>query len=253
MNKYSDIFKKHKRVIQLNHYADSDFESFEKATEEIIKRFYKDLDVNASKIDELERKITDKYAMLQSWESREILDLVDEQLSYERQLEYLNGYLDSLAEMKIVYLFKSLEIAIKYFIRIAYPDVDVKSFFKWENTKEFFKTCGIDISTIDGYLQCVELKKINNCIKHNGLLNEETRSISEFAGESWLHHIQLESFYMRVNQKIKSFCSLLKEKVKDDLYSFSEERLTSLADDFFERMDDPTMSAFIEKLKGKLT
>lgn len=251
MKKFSDLVIRQKRVTSLNHYNDSSLDAFETATEEIIQKFYDDLKVYAIRDEELEKEINDNYAKLQTYESPAQLRLIDEQLDCENQTGYINGYLDSLIEMKVVYLFKSLEITIKYFIKTAYPAIDVKSFFKWENIKEFFRGKDIDISTITGYPQCVELKKINNCIKHNSVINEEIRSIAEFAGQSYLHHEQLQDFYHRVSGSVKNFCYDLKEKIKEDLYTFSDERIDLLATDFHERMDDRALLLFIDKLKAK--
>lgn len=252
MIRYSDIFFRQGKIIKLDFLNDDNFNSFETATDEIINSFYKDLEILIKKDNELETKISVNYAKTKTYETEEQQYLIDEQLDCERQSEYINTYLNSLLEMRIIYLFKSLELNIKYLIKTAYPDMDVKPLFKWESIKDFFKSRGIDISKIDGYLECVQLKKINNCIKHNGNINEEIQSISEFNGHSYLKHEQLETFYKRVNQKVKMFCVNLKEEIKADLYVFSNERLIKLTEDFYERMDDKTLEEFIEKLKAKL-
>jgi len=252
MKNFSEILIRQKRAISLNHYGVDNLDSFETATDEIIRNFYRDLKVFAHKDEEFEKKIIENYNKTQTYETAEQSELIDEQLDCQRQIGYINGYLDSLTEMKVVYLFKSIELIIKDFIKTAYLNIDVKSFFKWENIKEFFKGHGIDISLIDGYQQCVELKKINNCIKHNGILTQEIQSITEFANSQYLKHEQLELFYTRINNKVKLFCFYLKEKIKEDLYTFSDERLNTLATDFHERMDDKTILMFLDKLSKKL-
>jgi len=252
MKKYSEIFIRQRKLTSLDSINAEDFNSFENATNEIIKAFYKDLESYSLKSDDLESKISANYAVIETYETEEQLDLIHEQLNCDRQSEYITAYLNSLVEMKIVYLFKSLELTIKYLIRTAYPNIGVKSLFKWENIKDFFRNRGIDISIINGYLECIEVKKINNCIKHNGIVNEEIQTIPEFKGHSYLEHKSLEMFYNRINKEVENFCIALKEKIKEDLYLFSNERLTQLTDDFHERMDDRTMKEFIEKLKEKL-
>jgi|SRR5690606_10699173 len=252
MKRYSDIFFRQGKILKLDFLNDDNFNSFETATDEIINSFYRDLKTLMVKNNDLEANISANYVKTNTYETEEQQDLIEEQLDCERQKEYINAYLNSLLEMKIVYLFKSLELSIKYLIKTAYPDMDVKSLFKWESIKDFFKSRGIDISKIDGYQECVDLKKINNCIKHNGNINEEIQSILEFKGQSYLKHEQLETFYKRINQKVKMYCVFLKEEIKADLYVFSDERLTKLTEDFYERMDNKTIEKFIEKLKVKL-
>lgn len=252
MKRFSDIFFRQGKILRLDFLDYKDFNSFDTATDEIIKKFYIDLKALTVKDNNLEAKISANYAKIKTYETEEQSELIGQQLECERQNEYINVYLNSLLEMKIVYLFKSLELSIKYLIKTAYPDMDTKSLFKWESIKDFFKSRGIDISKIDGYQECVDLKKINNCIKHNGSINEEIQSILEFKGQSYLEHRQLETFYKRINQKVKVFCITLKEEIKTDLYVFSNERLTKLTEDFYERMDDKTIEEFIEKLNTKL-
>ena len=207
MTKYSDLFFRQGKLTRLDFFNDETFDSFETATNEIIKSFYNDLKTLRFKYDDLESKISDNYDKRKTYETEEQSDLIDNQLYIESQSEYINVYLNSLVEMKLLYLFKSLELSIKYLIGTAYPDTGVKSLFKWENMKDFFKNREMDITTINGYLECVELKKVNNCIKHNGNINEEIQSIVEFRDQPYLKHEDLEIFYNRIKQKVKMFCT----------------------------------------------
>lgn len=51
---------------------------------------------------------------------------------------------------------------------------------------------------------------------------------------------RLSSFYRRINSGIKQFCHTLKEKIRDDLYVFSEDRLKLLAKNYHDRTNDDT-------------
>lgn len=150
MIKFSELFNRKQKEVYFNHYDNSSLTAFETATNEVIQHFYEELKLYTDKYDILEKEMADNYAKIHTYDSPEQFALVDELLYWESKAEDVDSYLDSLTEMKIVYLFKSLELTIKRFVIHAYPTIDIKSFFKWENIKEFFKGQGIGISHIEG-------------------------------------------------------------------------------------------------------
>lgn len=252
MRRYSELFTRQTKLLKLDSSFDEAFESFEAATDEIIQKFNNNLELYSIKDKELDEKISENYLQYKSYETPEQKDLIDEFIYYESETFSTNLYLKSLMEMKIVYLFKTMEIIIKHFIKIAYPEITNRALYKWEDIKTFFKSRGIDISLLNGYSECIEIKKVNNSIKHNGIINEEMKCIPEFKGEEYIDYNHLERFYDRIKQYIKTFCVELREKIKDDLYIFNEDRLNQLTNEFYERMDDETIKIFTDKLRGKI-
>jgi len=93
---------------------------------------------------------------------------------------------------------------------------------------------------------------VNNAIKHNGVLNEEIKRFSEFSDKDEFSYENLENFYNRIRPKVEWFSEELRKKVDENLYEFPAERLTSMANKYYERMDDRTLYVFIQKLKEKL-
>lgn len=252
INKYSELYIKRRNQAILDQIDSEDFDSFEIATDSSIKNHREQLKELTDIYEEIENEISANYSKLSSYDTEEQSYLIDKQLYYEEEIDKNNAYLDSLFEMKIIYLFKSLEISMKFLIKYAYPTINVKAFYQWESMKDFFKSKEIDLFKIDGYIECLDLKKINNCIKHSSMVNDEVRKIVEFKAQSNLGHDQLEKFYNRVKFKVRVFCRELKNEIKEDLYTFSDERLEKLTRNYYERMDDETFGKFIEKLNNRI-
>jgi hypothetical protein len=179
-------------------------------------------------------------------------EVVDKYSTLHEKVESAKEYLLSLSEMKIVYLFKSLEVVLKRLIQVAYPKANIKELYQWEKLEVFLKNRDINITILDGHVDAVQLRLVNNAIKHNGIINEEIKKIPEFKTSSEFNYITLGAFYDRIKPTIENFFRQIRNKVEEDLYDFPLERLLSLAEEYYERMDDRTFFVFIEKLKEKL-
>lgn len=225
------------------------FEYFEIATTESVKNLkinYQDskanYEIKSKKIVHIDENnyhdITEEQ-----WE------IIDEVGGYYQEMEFAREYLKSLLEMRIIYLFKNLEIIMKRLINTAYDNVSTKDFYKWEAMKSFFKSKSIDIAILDGYNDCVDAQKLNNSIKHSDTYKESIYNIFEMSDQEELLHSRLEKFYSRVKPKIELFAQQLKEAIKNDLYSFSDERLEKMAQGYKDRMDGDTIKKLIQKLE----
>ena len=225
------------------------FEYFEAATQQSVddlKRDYdeakKKYDVESSKIPHHINESNYDEMTEEEWNKIDIIG------DYYQEMDFSKEYLQSLLEMRIVYMFKNIEIIMKNLIQIAYPNVNTKEFYNWEAMKSFFKSKNIDISSLEGYNDCVDTKKLNNSIKHSDTYNESIYKIPEISEKEELLHIRLEKFYNRIKPNVEKFCKELKNTIKEDLYIFSDDRIKNIAKDFKNRMDKKTLEKFIQKL-----
>ena len=232
MKSFADIMLRDIKAMRLDAIDHDLFDSFEEATEEISNTFERDMKAYDLKYDQIENKINTNYEKFKTYESEEQLRLLDEQIDCERQKDYIRNYLTALAEMKIIYLFKSLEQTIKYLVTSVYGNVNTKQFFKWDFAKDFLKSKGIQVSELNGHLEWTQLMRVNNSIKHEGSTNDQIKQIPEFSELVYFDHVSLNTFYKRVHVKAINFCKIIKEEIKKEWYLFSNERLENLADEY---------------------
>lgn len=100
------------------------------------------------------------------------VSIVDDQILMEKQMVII-------AEMSLVFLYKSYEIMLNEIIKSAYGD-DAKELFKWKEQDKFLKGKNIQVTKIDGYKELNQLRIIVNNIKHGTTLDAAARSVQEF-------------------------------------------------------------------------
>jgi hypothetical protein len=114
-------------------------------------------------------KIQDKRAQaIASNQSQDIIedidessgDCVDNQILLEQQMAVI-------AEMRLVYLYKSYEIELKRILDAAYHAA-TGQLFKWEQQIAYLNSRNVDVKLINGYKETNELRVIVNNIKHGG-------------------------------------------------------------------------------------
>lgn len=249
---FSELNIKRRREFLLDSVADNDYAAYEEATNVAIESYRKKLKELIGVYDDLENQIAKSYAELGHYETEEQMYLIDKQLFYEDEVSQNRTYINSLHEMKIIYLSKSIELSINHLINYAYPNVDSKLFFRWESVKGFLDNKGIAVAKLTCYEAYVELRKVNNCIKHSSKVNGAVAKIPEFNDQRTLEFEQLDVFYNRIKAKAPLFIRTLKDEIKKDLYDFSDTRLNLLVKEFYERMDEKTYLKFIVKLQNIL-
>lgn len=168
----------------------------------------------------------------------------------EWDIDWNNEHIFAFNEMRIIYLFKHLEIGIKSLIQFAYPNTNTKDFYRWDNILVFFKGKGINLPGVGGYLETDQLRKLNNQLKHSGELTDELKKLPEFSGHFYGSG-NLEMFYFRVKPKIIDFQKALCNAIVKELFEFDEKRLEDLSNSFYERMDKNTAQLFTTKLLNK--
>jgi hypothetical protein len=184
-------------------------------------------------------------------EDAERMDIsLDLQLyGYIQQISFNDDQLTALAEMKIIYTYKLFEISIKKLIRAAFS-IDTRAFYRWDNILDFLKEQGITINTLDNHREIIQLKEVNNALKHSDEMSEKLRLIPEFNAKESLTYIELNEFYKRVRPAAKAFIESLSHAIYKVLYEFDDEKLTKLVNSYVLRMDRDTAYRFAERIKS---
>lgn len=149
--------------------------------------------------------------------TEEELELIMEQTSYLYDVYLRKQQLQALTEMKIIYYFKSLEILLKKILEVTYDSKEASKIFGWDDIKSGFKEEGIFISKIDGYNETVELKNVNNNLKHSSKIHSSVKASKEFHDMTFFKFEELSKFYRRVKLPVKSFFDSLSMKLVNDV------------------------------------
>ena len=219
---------------------------FEDAIEENIKSLKEKIKISEERFKELNSKIYDGKPYVSTPE----LDLlIDEACYHEANIESFLQHLYSLNEMRIIYLFKNLEISIKSIIKNAYPDTNIKDFFKWQSLIDFFEEKSISVTAIEGYTDAIQLKDVNNVLKHSDSIPQHIGKISEFV--SGFNSDGLERFAQRIRPRVELFRQKLSVEIAKERYDFDEKRLDTIISEYHSRMDHATYLTFTQKLNDK--
>ena len=116
----------------------------------------------------------------------------------------------------------------------------------------FFKSRDIKISEINGYQEAIQLRKVNNCIKHTNETNDDIKKIKEFESVDIFTPESIDEFHLRIKDKVSDFFKELTNEVIKDLFEFDSARIENLTEEYSNRMDDSKLKLFIEKLSSKL-
>lgn len=127
--------------------------------------------------------------------------------------------LRALAEMKIIFLYKNLEITLKKFLEIAYSMDEAKELFNWDDIKNSFKAKNVYLSEFEEYDDIIELKQVSNNLKHSEKIHENVKSLSEFKSKSIFEFQDLENFYSRIEMNVFSFIFSLSDKLLQNVAS----------------------------------
>jgi len=137
-------------------------------------------------------------------------DFVDNQILLDQQMAVI-------AEMRLVYLYKSFEIELKKLLKNAY-NVSARSLSSADKQIAFLKTKGIYVRRIAGFEEVNELRTIVNNIKHGTELNGKAKRIPEFANSVQVIFEQGTIFYKRVAPMVNKYIEVVSEQVFKTLY-----------------------------------
>lgn len=250
---YFDYAGRMQHIEVLNKIVDKPLNIFDDA----VKSTVDDFKVKLKKWEEEDKETRKKIQQLQYNEddpefmseySSMFTDIDINQFETEWKLNQLL----SLAEMRVVFLYKSLELMMTQLILHAYPGILAKDLNRWDNITTIYKQKGIVISDIKGYIEAGQLKDVNNKIKHDGKIDYTVAKIKEFKNEQEFTYLNIEAFYNRVYPLIGRFTQELCKQVIDNLYKFEDKKIKKIVDSYSERMDKPTLKKLIDALQAKL-
>jgi hypothetical protein len=180
---------------------------FDKAIEGIILEMETKIESDNKKLDELQKSLSMGAKNTHKYEPTiDDLYIRDEQLRLDIEIYISTCYLKALYEMKIIYLYRNIEISMKILIKQIEPK-NRKKCTKWKDIISFFlKSKNIKIYNLEGYRELNDLRIINNFIKHEGeMLTIKEKKIEEFKDEDELNCLSMKTFYTRVKPKFELF------------------------------------------------
>lgn len=224
---------------------------FDNAIQSAVVQLKKEIDDCQIRYQELEEKNQELSSEYQDsgTPNEDDIEILEELGDCSMHIGWLQENLCAIAEMKIVNLYKSLEIDTKYILSKIYENTETKQFFRWDLLISFLKAKDIQPSELNGYTETNQLRIVNNQIKHGGTLKDDIKSIPEFNGLSTFTYQALDNFLNRVENPVNNYFTELSKKVYEDKYEFSDDRLNRIVSDFKARMDRTTLNKLIEKLK----
>jgi len=247
-----DFDNRRNRMNTLTGISSIDFNVFEEAISKLEDDFNNKVTNARSQSQKLQDSLSNYVEENSGVPTTEDLETFNKMSEHEYNHYLFSNYAVALAEMKVIYLFKSLEINMKNLIRTAYPNISTKGLYKWDNMVSYFKSIDIEISLITGYLEATELRKVNNCIKHSDLISEEVKKIREFDSLSEFDSDCLILFYERTKDRIKEFFKELTDLVVKDLFEFDDKRIEAISSKYNNRMDKVMLKKFIDSLNNHL-
>jgi hypothetical protein len=137
-------------------------------------------------------------------------DCVDNQILLEQQMAVI-------AEMRLVYLYKSFEIELKKILKNAY-NAPARALSSAKDLIAYLNAKGIDGCLIAGFSEINELRIIVNNIKHGTELDTKAKGVPEFANSLQVTFDQGTIFYKRVAPLVNKYIEALSQLVFKTLY-----------------------------------
>ncbi len=156
-----------------------------------------------------------------------------------------------IIEMKIVYLYKTIEINLKTLLNVAYDLSDSKkSFFNIESIISFLNEKDINIKTSKFYNDFNILRKLNNQIKHSSLIiqDKELLKCGYFKSNQYTS-TELNIFYNSIKDKPRLFLKDIQDQIYNDLYVYTPERIEELSKELVKRMDNSQIENLVTSLQ----
>ena len=143
------------KIVQITNLLDNGLDIFSNAISETENTIRKRIEESTQKSSELSNKVSNYSEDNNHVPTEDDYKLMEVILHSQSDIYTSTAYLTALAEMKVIYLFKCLEISMKSLIQMAYPKINTKEFFQWREMVLFFKSIDIKISDIIGYQEVV--------------------------------------------------------------------------------------------------
>ena len=213
MQNFDTFLKDLKRAVIVRSYSELG-RPYEVAIMPAVKKLKAEL---SKQYDEQEKLARKREQAVLDGGSQELLehfdecsgDAVDNQIFLEQQMAVI-------AEMRLVYLYKSYEVDLKRILAGAYPD-DLKNLHYWNEQSAFLLSKGIKLKKITGHMETDELRIIVNNIKHGTELDNKAKAIPEFANSEAVTYQTGTGFYKRVEPLVNKYIEEVSQQVFNSL------------------------------------
>jgi len=101
---------------------------------------------------------------------------------------------------------------------------------------KFLKEKNVDVKTFKSYFGTIQLKKVNNAIKHSDDYETSLTDVQEFKNSDKITYEKLDHFYNRIKEMPSLFLQELISAIYDELYSFTDAKIDGIAKSFALRM-----------------
>lgn len=225
--------------------------------EEAIKPRERDLEEKISESHNLESDVMCQIGELgdnfedSSPEKMELYNSLGEAYNNAMALE---DQLLAIKEMKIVSLYKNVEILLKEMIITAFPTESKNDLFKWDSMKTIFRIKGINFTNLPGYEFVNQLRLVNNNIKHSSAIGSEIhkQGIIEFKNDDVMTVKNLDDFYNRIKGHIKPFLKSVTDGIYSNVFEFDDSRIEMIAKEYAQVMDDSTLLRLSQAIQKEM-
>jgi len=184
--------------------------------------------------------------------SEEALRIIDRQVDRGLAIQYGEEALLALEEMRLAFLFKSMEISIKEMMSIAFPKLNKKELFRWDLVTTHLKANGIPVIEITGYREANALRILNNHIKHSFASDQESiGDVACWSSDSEFTYKNLIAFYEQVKPKVIEFMENLGNAIVKAVYDLDDASIEAMADEIAGRLSTCQATALLKKVKAK--
>lgn len=222
------------------------YNSFEPSADKEIERLIKEID----KVKKKHRNLDEKQSKEKS--EQKFINIELDKYYCSMDVEYIKEEIWALIEMKIIYSFKFLELNIKKLIRTTFQGTKTNDFYKWDSLNSFLKSKNIKPENLKGFQEIIQLKDVNNSLKHSGEFNDEIKKrIPEFGKKHIVTFYDLNSFYARIKTFPKIYLDELASAIQTELYEFNEQKIDRIANNIANRMEKSDVDSLIKAIKSK--
>ena len=236
---------------EIRRIADKPFGLVDKVIEQSIESLKIQQNQNASNVSNLneEAKKSIREEPFIPTEKENEASYTEERINVDDY--WIKEQLKSLAEIKVMYLFKTTETTIRALTEYSYPKKNTKGLYKWDNFISFYKIQNIEVEKIEGYNEVDELRNVANNLKHNEVLYHKIKNINEFIDDDDFTYENITTFYERVKEIPQNFVSKLAEAIINEIYFFNDEKIKKIANGFKTRMDNDSLLKLSKELIKK--
>lgn len=141
-----------------------------------------------------------------------------EEMAANAQFDFFNEAKElhalALIEMKVMFLYKEIEIRLKKIISTHYSQ-KTSQLSNLNALNKCFESNGVVLKEISSYQFIDDLRRVNNDLKHSLKINA-SKQIKEFKGKTKFDSESLDTFLKFASYEIESFFNFLIKKINDE-------------------------------------